>query len=63
MFPGTPGAAQETLRENEWGAMALSWAEACAPGSPFEIIVDERGNRNPAGKFLKRELRQGLVSP
>jgi len=25
-------------------------------------IVDEPLPRNPAGKFLKRELRQGLVS-
>src|SRR6185295_17892732 len=27
------------------------------------VFVDEPLPRNPAGKFLKRELRQGLVSP
>ena len=46
MFPDTPGA-QETLRQ--WGDNDTELGRGCArvgaPGSPFEIVEDDSGNR------------------
>jgi steroid-24-oyl-CoA synthetase len=41
--------ASSAQTERHWGTMTLTWEEACArvgaPGSPFEIIEDDLGNR------------------